>query len=64
MKSCSLMLLVGLLLGVIALLSGVWRTAELVGDGIGMSANEELPSGSGDDGTEVSRSGGMMPSCS
>ena len=60
MKSCSLMLLLVFLLGVIGFLSGVRRMTDLLGDGNGVSANEELPRGSGDDGTDVPRLGGMM----
>lgn len=35
--------------------------ADLVGDGNGVSANEEFPRGSGDEGTDASGFGGMMP---
>lgn len=63
MKSCNLMLLVVILLGVVTLLSGVRRTAGLVGDGNGVSANDELPRGSGDEGTDMSRLGGIVAPC-
>ncbi len=64
MKSCNLMLLVEFLLGVIVLSGGVRRMADLVGDRNGVSANEELPRGSGDEGTDISKFGGILPPCS
>ena len=60
MKSCSLMLLAAFFLGVVVLFSDVRRAGGLVGEENGVSANDELPRGSGDEGTDVSGLGGML----
>lgn len=64
MKSCSLILLVEFLMGVVVLFSGVRRTAGLVGDRSVVSANDELPRGSGDEGLDTSIFGSMVAPCS